>query len=180
MFRELGVDGVVYEAFEPGVGVFATQLDALARGLHGEPVRHEPTPLELRCRASAVAPPIRQRVLEYLTFPEAGDAAWLEAHLPGQGELAALLRDYLERPQWELWRKVARLALAHRGEWDWSYLLYRLATYLPDAERPPTCDPLAQRLFATPKPWDFLREHPGCDLAALFARMEAGALDLRG
>jgi hypothetical protein len=50
-YRKLGVGGVVYACFEPGVRLFVPQLDAMARAMWGENPRHAPGPFERAYRS---------------------------------------------------------------------------------------------------------------------------------
>jgi len=128
--------------------------------MRGEPLRYEPSPVERLCRKIDGAVPVRTRVLSYLYEPEARDKQFLASFLktPAQQKLAVLLRDYLVEPTYPRWWEIAAHALASREELDWIYIVYRLATYLPESERPSPLTPLQAQLFSTPKPWDFLAE----------------------
>jgi len=157
-FRDLRIDGVVYEAFEPGIGAFEEQLEHLSRGLMGDHEGYRPSELETICSSLEGPENVRKRVLEYLFAPECQPRERLALFL-GRNEsveLAVQIRDYLTAPDLPKLRQLVGLALAHRDEWDWFYIVYRLATYLPAEQRPPNPTPAQARLFATPKPWDFL------------------------
>lgn len=159
-FRALGIDGVVYEAFEPGIGAFEKQLSLLSRVMAGEHVEYHPPELERICSTLKGSETVRTRTTEYLYTPECRPPERLLSYLgtPHQVELAIRLRDYLIAPTFSKWRELAQLTLTRRNEWDWIYIVYRLATYLPVEERPMDLTPTQARMFATPKPWDFLEK----------------------
>lgn len=168
-FRELGIDGVVYEAFEPGIGAFEKQLDVLFRALAGERVEYQPSELERICAPLTGADTVRTRTTEYLYTPECQSRERLISYLgaPHQAELAIQLREYLIAPTLSKWRDLTRLVLTRREEWDWIYIIYRLATYLPVEERPTLLTSAQARLFSTPKPWDFLEKEADPQAAML-------------
>lgn len=157
-FRKLGIDGVVYEAFECGMGAFEEQLGLLARGLLGEIAEYHPSELERIAERIEGGADVRTRVLEYLYADECRTPESLSSllGLPDLTELAVAIRDYLPTPTLSKWKLLARLVLTQKENYDWIYILYRLATYLPQEERPSPRTSLQARMFATPKPWDFL------------------------
>lgn len=158
IFRSLGLDGVIYEAFEPGVAAFTEQIATLAHALEKPDLPYTPNALERICRKSDGAGPIRTRTLVYL-FSEAADLdSVLQENLkaPGQLELAKILRQYLQEPTYVLWKEICGVALQNTDVLDWIYITYRMATYLPESERPGQLTEEQARLFRTPKPWDYL------------------------
>ena len=50
-YRDLGVDGVIYEAFEPGIESFTQQLGVLSRAMWEDAESYTPTALERACSA---------------------------------------------------------------------------------------------------------------------------------
>lgn len=171
-FRSLGMDGIVYEAFEPGIGAFEEQLACLSRGMMGETVDYVPDALEKIATGIRDARDIRLRALQYLFTPECQCPEDLSRLLsdPVLASLAAHVRDYLPAPTFQKWARLAGFALKHRDQLDWIYILYRMATYLPPEERPENLTTEQERLFATPKPWDFLAhlDDPQTEMLRLF------------
>lgn len=159
-YRELGIDGVIYEAFEPGITAYASQLDTLSRSLAGQRLTYEPSPLEAFCRGITSPGDSRTRLLSYLYELESPMHNPFEQCIgnPVLRELGLLIREYVPHPNLALWRTIARHALKHRDSLDWIYITYRLATYLPQLERPEIRTELQDRLFSTAKPWDFLED----------------------
>ena len=47
IFRELGIQGVCYEAYEPGYANFSSMFELLAKAMNGESVEWKETPMEL-------------------------------------------------------------------------------------------------------------------------------------
>lgn len=168
-FRSLGIDGVIYEAFEPGIGAFEKQLGHLSRAMLGGQEGYHSSELERICSTIGGSDTVRTRVLEYLYAPECQPRERLLSYLgnPHLVELAIRLREYLIAPTLSKWRDLARLVLTRREEWDWIYIAYRLATYLPIEERPKHLTPAQARMFSTPKPWDFLEKETNPQVAML-------------
>lgn len=159
-YRTLGIDGVIYEAFEPGITAYASQLATLSASLAGQQFPYAPSPLESFCREIASPGDSRTRLLSYLYELECEMHGPFDQCIgsPVLRELGLLIRKYVPHPTLALWRTIARHALQHRDSLDWIYITYRLATYLPERERPGIRTPLQARLFTTAKPWDFLKE----------------------
>src|SRR5690606_12702835 len=136
-YRRLGVDGVIYEVFEPGIGAFVPQLGVLAEALSGRVRDYMPNALEQDAR-NAGALEVRLRALGYLFSNELNSPERMAAVMPNGvlAQLAWMIRNYLPAPTWRAWRDIARFVLDHRDELDWFYIAYRLATYLPESQRP--------------------------------------------
>ena len=53
LFRKMGIQGVCFEAYEPGYSNFSEMFEILSKAMAGEEVAYEPTPLEIRLRNQA-------------------------------------------------------------------------------------------------------------------------------
>lgn len=120
-FRAMGIDGIIYEAFEPGIGAFEEQLGKLSRGMLGEHVGHVPSRLEILCQNDEWEnTSFRIQALRYLFAPSCENESFLkeEIPMPYRAELAVLIRDFLRDSTFERWEKVARFALAYQNAAD--------------------------------------------------------------
>ncbi len=156
-FRKLGVDGVVYEAFEPGIDSFAEQLGTLSRALQGEAVEHVPDALE---QAGVGDADIQHRAWPYLMAREYDGLALLARHLPDPVVLehARRLRQYMHERTLANWQQVAGYAMEHRDRLDWLYIAFTLMKWLPAEHKPQVSDPACQRYLTVTKLWDFMEE----------------------
>ena len=64
IFEDLGIDGTVYEAFEPGMESFAEQIGVLARAMWSGDIAYEPTALERLCQTPGNAKPALWDILQ--------------------------------------------------------------------------------------------------------------------
>lgn len=159
-FRSIGIDGVIYEAFEPGITAFEDQLAILSGAMAGKFPDYKPTRLEILASKSNDSGPVITRTLRYLFEDQSSLTSALQEELKTseQKELARLITDYLPNPIYSKWREIVCLVIQHQDTLDWIYIAYRAATYLPPEQRPRLLTSEQQRLFATSKPWDFLEE----------------------
>jgi hypothetical protein len=115
-FRKESVDGVVYEAYEPGIGPFVPMLDTLAKAMWSPDLPYEPTPFE-------------QAFLRDHEGPQwPGNRYWESCRdeLPLEG-IYPLVSDFRDK----ICRATVAALLGHvlsrvdRIELDWLYIGYR-------------------------------------------------------
>jgi hypothetical protein len=158
LYAANGIDGVVYEAFEPGMASFQRQLAHLSRHLWND---GQPADAALNWM-----PPTRDHLLP-ATLPEyAKELEEACVAPPGRDpvlrKFLALLARHMEAPSWASWSAIVDLFLQHPGRFDALYIASRLAKRLAAKVPPPTPDPLVQSLLETEKEWDFMERqaHP--------------------
>ncbi len=71
-FRQLGIDGVCYEAYEPGYKQFEDMFEILAKAMNGEEFDYQPTELEqllYNGNTSVYSPENRKTLEKYISDP---------------------------------------------------------------------------------------------------------------
>lgn len=151
-FRKLGLQGVCYEAYEPGYSNFEEMFEILAKALNGEEVNYQPTETELLLRSQSG---------EFVgcDFPA-------EKYLTDPVKLkhALYYRDFIRNPDAKAYRALLTLALENEDVLDPLFIGFRGATY-GMAEGKLTFDrkqlsPAAADLLSRRKLWDFMEEIP--------------------
>ncbi len=167
-YESCGLDGVIYEAFEPGIESFSGQLRVLCRELvsRSETVP-PPTALEaachqyLRCEVPERFNYKNQfNVLSYLTTSRFDGLALLEAHRqdPVLTRYATLLRAFLLERTSAACVAVVEYVLLHKQRFDWIMIGFNLLR----AVEPPIqqSQSPAAAFLAADKLWDWMEEQP--------------------
>ena len=164
LYESLDVDGVIYEAFEPGIESFAAQMDTLCAALWTRPDDYAPTRLEQICLdaqgAGAVDYDFKNQfnVLSYVTLDHCDLPAIL--HESGYDDLLAeylvRLRRFLKDKSFVNYRRVVSFINAHRDRFDWIMIAFNLARAIPPERRPWPDDPTIQTFLTIDKLWDMM------------------------
>ncbi|MBQ6597463.1 MAG: hypothetical protein IJH79_07910 [Lentisphaeria bacterium] len=116
-YRRLGLEGVCYEAFEPGYSAFAEMFEVLSRALDGEGPRYEPNELDM------ILPSTDHDVFcNDLNFP-------LEKYIadPYRLKQARLFRRTIMDYNLQVFREYAEFSLEHEDEMDFIFIIFFLA-----------------------------------------------------
>lgn len=151
LFRSLGVQGVCYEAYEPGYQSFAHGFELLSRALRGEEIEYEPSPFELAARRWGM-----EWVCDKNYFP-------LEQYIQDPVELKN--QQFYKRhttPTPDYFRRYYEFACEHKERLDWILIGSSLARrgYLRGLIRFPRISPEARNLLLSRKLWDFMEDIP--------------------
>ena len=167
-YEALGIDGIIYEAFEPGIESFSRQMDVLSRALWDRPLDYTPTPLEQLCLqaqgAGAVDYDFKNQfnVLSYVTL----DDYDLPSVLRQSGyddlliEYLIRLRRFLKAKSFANYRNVIAFVTTHRVRFDWLMIAFNLARAIPPEHRPWPDDPKIQTFLTVDKLWDIMEPMP--------------------
>lgn len=167
-FRRDGIDGVIYEAFEPGIQSFADQISTLARHMWSDCGAYEPTELEKQCTvlddSDCANFNFRNcfNVLAYLTTDSFDGLELLKQHMndPVLHEYVARLKLFLKDRSPANCRHVLEWLCDHRERFDWIYAAFNI-THALDPDDFPPCDTEAERLFMhTVKYFDIKMSYP--------------------
>jgi hypothetical protein len=176
-YEHLGVDGVIYEAFEPGVESFASQLGVLSEAMWNSKVTYTPTNLELACEqmTEADAPAYHFKncfnVLSYLTAERFDGPKLLREHLndPVLWDYADRLRLFLRSRAHLDFVRVMEHVMEHRGRFDWMYIAFNLARAIEPALIDTVRGGPAKQMLSIDKLWDMLE--PEVDPASVMERV---------
>jgi len=152
LYRKLGVQGVCYEAYEPGYANFAPMFELLARALNGEDVAHELTELEKYRRQNpdqifCLSPEMKFE--NYIS-----DSFLLEQN--------RLYRDFWLNPSLEHFRKYVDFAFENESRMDPLFIGFagaancvrnKVASF-------PGISSEAQDFLSRRKLWDFMEDIP--------------------
>lgn len=152
LYRELGIKGICYEAYEPGYAGFAEMFEILAKAMNGEEVDYVPTdieqemkkyPMNLFCNNPDF--PIEQYIKE-----------------PVYLKHAELYRRYLLEPSADLYREYVRFAFDHEDVLDPIYIGFCMAQSGIKLEHLKFSGLSAQAddMLSRRKLWDFMEEIP--------------------
>ncbi|MFH1614265.1 MAG: hypothetical protein ABIG61_04165 [Planctomycetota bacterium] len=143
LYEDLGIDGVIYEAFEPGIESFTRQIGVLSRAMWSEQQSYEPTKLDQLCAGLSENEADfdfknRFDVLEYLTTDKFDALAALRqsGYDSLLCEYAARLRVFLNDRTFEHFCEVVTFVNQHRKRFDWMYIAFNLARAIPPERKP--------------------------------------------
>lgn len=152
IYRELGVQGVCYEAYEPGYAGFSSMFEILARAMNGEEVSYEPGELE----KALVQHKIGLFCID-LEFP-------IEKYIgePFRREQALLFRESWLNPTIDLFRRYIRFAFDHEDSLDPLMIGYNLASAGPRVGKYiyKNLSAEAEDFLHRRKLWDFMEDIP--------------------
>lgn len=166
LYERHGVDGVIYEVFEPGIESFDQQLTVLSRTMWDRDYGYTPTPLELACsRLTNADNPAHHfkncfNVLSYLTTERFDGLKLLRRQVsdPVLWAYAEHLRVFLnDRTEVSMQRVLGHVNL-HRDRFDWMYIAFNLAHAVEPVLSGRAGHPLVQKMLATDKLCDLLEE----------------------
>lgn len=165
-YAGMGVDGVVLEAFEPGVASFESQISMLASRMAGEVnPKPQPTGLEAACEQFLRHQTPERfnyknqfNVLAYLTDPRFDGLTLLEMHQPDPllHEYAGLLRAFLLSRSAADCAAALEFVLRHKGRFDWAMIGFNLPRAVEPGLAP--CDPREISFLTCDKLWDWMEE----------------------
>ena len=152
-YRKIGVQGVCYEAYEPGYVNFAEMFEVLARALNGEKVEWQRTPMEDFCR---------DRQLSY---------TWKEAT---EEEIDRMIADPVKRQHAKLQRAIhcapslknakeyMKFAFDHEDTLDPIFISCNLIQAGPRTKAYfyPDMTPMEKDFLTRRKLWDFMEDIP--------------------
>lgn len=151
-YRQLGIAGVVYEAYEPGYENFAAHFSTLAHALSGRSSVYEPTELELAFRN-------RKPAGYFCTDPDFP----LERYLTGTMlKHVSSEREILLNPTAPRYREYVQFAYENADHLDSLYMAFDMAQRAERSRKISfaQASPEAQKMLHTPKLWDYMEELP--------------------
>ena len=149
-FHSLGIQGVCFEAFEPGYGAFAQLFETLSRAMLGEEIKYELSEAEKACRKHAMQPEIPGSRVD-LT-PYISDPFFLKCHrFHGQS---------FGRITPQFFRDYVSFALENKERMDCLYIAFRNAR---NGVKQGTLvfknlSPEAEKFLNSRKTWDFMED----------------------
>ena len=151
LYRSLGVQGVCYEAYEPGYSGFSSMFEVLARAMNGEDVAYEQGELE------RVLTEKKTGLHNDMTFP-------VEKYIddPFRLEQTLLFRESWLNPSLDLFRRYIRFAFDHEDLLDPLMIGYDLAHAGPRTGKYiyKNISPEADDFLHRRKLWDFMEDIP--------------------
>ena len=152
ILHSLGIQGICFEAFEPGYGAFAQLFETLSRAMLGEEIRHELTEAEKACRKNHSQPFSPDRILD-LT-PYISDPVLVKCYQFHR-------QSYIKiTPQF--YRDYVSFALEHKERLDYLYIGFRVARngVKQGTLRFKDLSPEAGKFLNSRKLWDFMEDIP--------------------
>jgi hypothetical protein len=153
-FRQLGIDGVCYEAYEPGYKQFEDMFEILAKAMMGEEIDYQPNELERAMNDK-----------EYIGwFGRTPPEPWMLPYItdPRNLKLHQLIGAYNTDPCKQTFRNMLNFAVEHKDVLD---PLYIADFHARGAMRRGLLDKndlseVAQDMLSRRKLWDFMEEIP--------------------
>lgn len=168
LLEDIGVDGVLYEAFEPGIDSFADQLARLSEAAWGEAGAVQPSALDLACdqlaEESSPADLFARNMspLKYLETDRFDGVRLLaeEWNDPVLIEYAVRLKAFIRQRDVPHWKSVVEWIVEHKTRFDWIYIAHLLAKQVPVEQWHTVTDERAREfLDHGTKLWDFMERH---------------------
>lgn len=152
IYRELGIQGVCYEAYEPGYVGFSSMFEILARAMNGEKVYYKPSKIEkalVQHKLGLFCNDLDFSIKKYINDP---------FHL----EQALLFREYLLNPTLDLFRRYIRFAFDHEDSLDPLMIGFNLAHAGPRTGKYiyKNISDEAEDFLHRRKLWDFMEDIP--------------------
>ena len=152
LYRELGLKGVCWEAFEPGYTNFAEMFEVLARAAMGEEINRDPTPMETARRQHPDT-----RFGGDFSFP-------LEKYIddPWQLKHKLLFRQYCLAPDFDIAKKYLEFAFENEEKLDFIFIGYTILkrNYLDGITKYTKLEPEEKDFLTRRKLWDFMEDIP--------------------
>ena len=143
LYEELGIDGIIYEVFEPGIESFAEQIGVLSQASWSDPVEYKATKLEQLCTSLSENEADfdfknRFDVLEYLTTDKFSALAAMQESKYDLllCEYAAHLSAFLKNKTFQNFCDVVTFVNQHRNRFDWILIAFNLARAIPLEQQP--------------------------------------------
>lgn len=151
-YRSLGIQGVCYEAYEPGYAGFSPMFEILARAMNGEDIAYEQGELEKILVKKKI-----DLFCDDMDFP-------IEQYVddPFRLEQTRLFREAWMRPTLDLFRRYIRFAFDNEDRLDPLQIGYSLAQAGPRTGkyRYKNLSPEAEDFLRRRKLWDFMEDIP--------------------
>jgi hypothetical protein len=157
LYESLGVDGVIYEVFEPGIQSFEKQLDLISESLLKKPQIPELSALEKIVQHLLLDEQFNYNpALGYLSLNEADILAAVKADGYDERLIGYLirLRTFLFDRSYENYCKVARYVLDHQKRFDWMMILFNLIRIVPKDQLPANLNETTIEFMTVHKLWD--------------------------
>ena len=152
LYRELGLQGVCYEAFEPGFINFEPMFETLAQAMNGEEVQHEMSEIEryLQNHPQPV----------FCLDPDFPLGKFFKD--PFLLEQNRLFREMMLKPGFGLFRRYVDFAFANEERMDPLYIGYGIAKncLAEKVAEFPDISAEAQDFLSRRKLWDFMEDIP--------------------
>ncbi|MFH1614994.1 MAG: hypothetical protein ABIG61_07910 [Planctomycetota bacterium] len=167
LYEDLGIDGIVYEAFEPGIESFSEQIGLLSRAMWSKPEQYNPTKLEEMCsrldglETSDSELIYRFNSLLYLATDKFDALAALDESGyddPLLYEYLALLRVFIKNRTFQNFCDIVSFLNQHRERFDWMNITFKLAKALPHAEKPRITSAAVREFLDIDKLWDLMEK----------------------
>ena len=162
IYRTLGIQGVCYEAYEPGYSGFAEQFEILSRALNGETVFYEPSELEKTL--------IQKKQGIFCCDPDFPIEKYITD--PFRRQQALLFREFWLNPSLDLFRRYIDFAFEHENRIDLLMIGYDLARagLQKRKYRFRSLSPEAEDFLHRRKLWDFMEDIPLQDEPRAYCR----------
>ncbi|HEX7009649.1 MAG TPA: hypothetical protein VF184_06680 [Phycisphaeraceae bacterium] len=177
LYEREGVDGVIYEAFEPGIASFADQLGVLSRAAWSDRPAYTSTRLERLCcdlrEEDCPAYHFKNcfNVLSYLTTDRFDGLAALREHLndPALWDYARYLQRFLRQRSPAHLEAVLAHVLAHRDRFDWMFIAFNLVRAVQPPMNSSALPTILQQFLTCDKLHDLIE--PMADPASTIAQV---------
>lgn len=166
LYADMGIDGIIYEAFEPGIPSFAGQLETLAKAAWGDTVEYVPSRLEQAC--AGFADEVSQAdifgrnmsPLKYLETDRFDGIALLKEAVADSTlvEYETRLREFIRDRSVRQWKNTVSFVLEHPDRFDWMYIAFQLARQVPRGQWAGVTDRRARQFLEAYKLWDLMEQ----------------------
>ena len=161
IYESLGLQGVVYEVFEPGIQSFEKQLDILSSALLTKPQSYQPSELEKMTKKLKGEEFIDYNpAVGYLALDEEKIISAIRAD--GFDELLCeyiiLFRKFLLNRTIKNYNEVIIYVMKNRDRFDWQMAAFNLLRLIPKENIPSIDDKEFLKFINTNKLWDIQEE----------------------
>lgn len=152
IYRDLGVQGVCYEAYEPGYAGFSAMFEILARAMNGEDVSYEPNVLEKTL--------VQHKIGLFCNDLEFSIEKYIDD--PFRLKQSLLFRESWLNPTLDLFRRYIHFAFEHEARLDPLMIDYTLAQAGPRTGKYiyKNLSAEAEDFLHRRKLWDFMEDIP--------------------
>lgn len=152
LYRSLGVQGVCYEAYEPGYAGFSEMFEILARAMNGEEIEYEETELEKKTR--------EKPMWAFCTDPQFPLEEYIKD--PVYLKHAQLFRQAWTSPTADMYREFVQFTFEHEDLFDPLFIGFGIASYcrITGKLRFENLSPEADDMVHRRKLWDFMEDIP--------------------
>jgi hypothetical protein len=166
LYKKIDIDGIIYEAFEPGIQSFTDQLGVLSNYITTGKTEYRKNELEENCTNFLKENPEsfnfknQFNVLSYLTTDLFNGIDLLKTNFPTDNLLhkySIFLKEFLINRNWQNYSKVVKFVIDNKERFDFLMISFNLARAVPKNSWPDDLPGEISKFLTEDKLWDFMK-----------------------